>query len=256
MSGGGDGGGSCLRLDAVSKAFGGLRAVDRVSLEVRRGERRAIIGPNGAGKTTLFNLISGELPVTSGRVVLFGRDVTALPSFRRTALGVGRTYQITNLFPRLTVLEHALLALLGTQRRKFVLHHPVRQERELVRRAQFLLERVGLWEKRDLPITSLSYGEQRQVELILALASEPALLLLDEPTAGLAPGERRVLADSIRALDPSITVLLIEHDMDVAFEVAERISVLHLGRLLAEGTPEEIRANREVQQIYLGAVDP
>ncbi len=252
----GDGGGPCLRLDSVSKAFGGLRAVDRVSLEVRRGERRAIIGPNGAGKTTLFNLISGELPVTAGRVILFGRDVTALPSFRRTALGVGRTYQITNLFPRLTVLEHALLALLGTRRRKFVLHRPVRREAELVRQARLLLERVGLWEKRDLPITSLSYGEQRQVELILALASEPALLLLDEPTAGLAPGERRVLADSIRALDPAITVLLIEHDMDVAFEVAERISVLHLGRLLAEGTPEEIRANREVQQIYLGAVDP
>ncbi len=247
------GGQSCLRLDQVARSFGGLRAVDGVSLQMRRGERRAIIGPNGAGKTTLFNLISGELPVTSGRIALFGQDVTALPSFRRTALGVGRTYQITNLFPRLTVLENVMLGLLGTQRRKFVMHRPVRGDVDLVERARPLLEPVGLWAKREAPITSLSHGEQRQVELVLALTSTPALLLLDEPTAGLSPAERRVLAGSVRALDPSITVLLIEHDMDVAFEVAEHISVLHLGRLLAEGTPDEIRANREVQQIYLGA---
>jgi branched-chain amino acid transport system ATP-binding protein len=242
----------CLTLDGLSKAFGGLRAVDGVSLQIRSGERRAIIGPNGAGKTTLFNLISGELPVTSGRVVLFGKDITALPSFRRTALGMGRTYQIANLFPQLTVLENVVLALLGTRPRKFVMHRPVRGDRDLVERAHHLLYRVGLKEKGDMMITSLSYGEQRQIELLLALASEPTVLLLDEPTAGLSPAERRALASSVRALDPSITVLLIEHDMDVAFEVAQRVSVLHLGRVLAEGTPDEIRVNRQVQQIYLG----
>lgn len=246
------GGHWCLALDGVAKAFGGLRAVDGVSLQIRAGERRAIIGPNGAGKTTLFNLISGELPVTSGRVVLFGQDVTALPSFRRTALGMGRTYQITNLFPQLTVHENVVLALLGTRPRKFVMHRPVHRDRDLIQQAHHLLHGVGLNDKGDVTLTRLSYGEQRQVELLLALASKPTMLLLDEPTAGLSPAERRALASSVRSLDPSITVLLIEHDMDVAFEVAERVSVLHLGRVLAEGTPDEIRADHQVQQIYLG----
>ncbi len=246
------GGHWCLALDGVAKMFGGLRAVDGVSLQIRAGERRAIIGPNGAGKTTLFNLISGELPVTSGRVVLFGQDITALPSFRRTALGMGRTYQITNLFPQLTVRDNVILALLGTHRRKFVVHRPVHGDRDLLDQAHRLLHGVGLKDKGDMTLTRLSYGEQRQVELLLALASKPTMLLLDEPTAGLSPGERRGLARSIRNLDPSITVLLIEHDMDVAFEVAERVSVLHLGRVLAEGTPDEIRADPQVQQIYLG----
>jgi branched-chain amino acid transport system ATP-binding protein len=249
---GGRGGQWCLALDAVAKTFGGLRAVDGVSLQIRAGERRAIIGPNGAGKTTLFNLISGELPVTSGRVVLFGRDITALPSFRRTALGMGRTYQITNLFPQLTVRENVVLALLGTHSRKFVMHRPVHGDRDLTEPAHHLLRGVGLQDKGDVTLTRLSYGEQRQVELLLALASKPTMLLLDEPTAGLSPAERRGLAISVRGLDPSITVLLIEHDMDVAFEVAERVSVLHLGRVLAEGTPDEIRADHQVQQIYLG----
>lgn len=245
--------GGCLVLDNLSKHFGGLRAVDEVGLQVRQGERRAIIGPNGAGKTTLFNLISGELPVTSGTIRFFDRDITRLPSYRRTALGLGRTYQITNLFPRLTVLENVLMALLGTQPRKLAMHRPVLAYPDLVVAAQRLLGRVDLWGKRHDLITNLSYGEQRQIEVTLALASEPKLLLLDEPTAGLAPGEVRVITGIIRALDPSITVLLIEHDMDVAFEVAEYITVLHLGRVLAEGTAEEVRANREVRQIYLGA---
>jgi len=244
--------GVCLVLDDLSKHFGGLCAVDRVSLQVRQGQRRAIIGPNGAGKTTLFNLISGELPVTTGTIRFFGQDITRLPSHHRTALGLGRTYQITNLFPRLTVMENVLMALLGTQRRKWTMHRPVLTFPDLAAEAQRLLEGVGLWVKRHELITNLSYGEQRQIEVTLALASRPRLLLLDEPTAGLAPGEVRMITGIIRTLDPSITVLLIEHDMDVAFEVAAYITVLHFGRVLAEGTPEEIRANREVQQIYLG----
>ncbi len=242
----------CLALVELSKDFGGLRAVDRVTLTVRRGERRAIIGPNGAGKTTVFNLISGELPATSGRVILFGKDITHLPPHRRVALGLGRTYQIMNLFPALTVVENVLLAVQGLRRTKFVVHRSLHAYSTLFDRARQLLERVGLWEKRDVPPTSLAYGEQRQLEVLLALAGDPRLLLLDEPTAGLSPGEARVLTGMLQTLDPSITVLLIEHDMDVAFDVAERITVLHVGRVLAEGTKDEVKRNPEVQKIYLG----
>ncbi|MDR5694550.1 MAG: ABC transporter ATP-binding protein [Armatimonadota bacterium] len=245
--------GTCLVLEKVSKHFGGLRAVDGVTLEIRAGERRAIIGPNGAGKTTLFNLITGEFPVTAGRIWFFGQEITHLPPHRRAALGIGRTFQITNLFPKLTVLENVLLAVQGLRPTKYVMHRPIWGYPELQQQARHLIERVGLWEKRDLPLTNLSYGEQRQVEVLLALAGGPKLLLLDEPTAGLSPGETRVIVEIIRSLDPTITVLLIEHDMDVAFEVADRITVLHFGRVLAEGTKAEIKANREVQNIYLGA---
>jgi branched-chain amino acid transport system ATP-binding protein len=244
--------GLCLVLEEVTKHFGGLRAVDGIDLEVRRGERRAIIGPNGAGKTTLFNLITGELAVTRGKIRLFGQDITHLPPHRRAALGIGRTFQIMNLFPKLTVLENVLLAVQGLKPTKYVMFKSLQAFPELLDRARRLLEQVGLWERRDLPITSLSYGEQRQVEVLLALAGSPKLLLLDEPTAGLSPAETRVIVGIIRSLDPAITVLLIEHDMDVAFEVAERITVLHFGKVLAEGTREEIRANPEVQSIYLG----
>ena len=243
----------CLRTEQLRKHYGGLRAVDGVDLEVREGERRAIIGPNGAGKTTLFHLLSGEVPATGGRILLFGRDVTRLPSYRRAALGVGRTYQVTNLFPRLSVLENALLATLGLRREKYDPFSSLAKHREPLEDARRLLEEFGLWEKRDWPIGSLSYGEQRQLEIILALAGRPRLLLLDEPTAGLSPAETQAVTQLIRGLDSRITVLLIEHDMDVAFQVAQRITVLHFGRVLAEGTVEEVRANPEVQAIYLGS---
>ncbi len=242
----------CLRTDQLRKHYGGLRAVDGVDLEVREGERRAIIGPNGAGKTTLFHLLSGEVPATAGRILLFGQDVTRLPSYRRTALGVGRTYQVTNLFPRLSVLENTLLATLGLRREKYDPFSPLARYREPLEDARRLLEEFGLWEKRDWPIGSLSYGEQRQLEIVLALAGRPRLLLLDEPTAGLSPAETQAVAQLVQGLDSRITVLLIEHDMDVAFQVAHRITVLHFGRVLAEGTVEEVRANPEVQAIYLG----
>jgi branched-chain amino acid transport system ATP-binding protein len=243
----------CLRTEQLRKHYGGLRAVDGVDLEVREGERRAVIGPNGAGKTTLFHLLSGEVPASGGRILLFGRDVTRLPSFRRAALGVGRTYQVTNLFPRLSVLENTLLATLGLRREKYDPFSPLAKHREPMEDARRLLEEFGLWEKRDWPIGSLSYGEQRQLEIILALAGRPRLLLLDEPTAGLSPAETQAVTQLIRGLDSRITVLLIEHDMDVAFQVAQRITVLHFGRVLAEGTVEEVRANPEVQAIYLGS---
>jgi branched-chain amino acid transport system ATP-binding protein len=243
----------CLRTEQLRKHYGGLRAVDGVDLEVREGERRAVIGPNGAGKTTLFHLLSGEVPASGGRILLFGRDVTRLPSFRRAALGVGRTYQVTNLFPRLSVLENTLLATLGLRWEKYDPFSPLAKHREPMEDARRLLEEFGLWEKRDWPIGSLSYGEQRQLEIILALAGRPRLLLLDEPTAGLSPAETQAVTQLIRGLDSRITVLLIEHDMDVAFQVAQRITVLHFGRVLAEGTVEEVRANPEVQAIYLGS---
>ncbi len=247
----------CLKLVELSKDFGGLRAVDCVTLSVRHGERRAIIGPNGAGKTTLFNLISGELPTTAGQVVLFGRDITVFQPQRRAALGLCRTYQITNLFRGLTVLENVLLGVQGLRRTKYVMHRSLHAYPALFDRAHQLLEHVDLWEKRDLPTTSLSYGEQRQLELLLALAGDPRMLLLDEPTAGLSPGEARRLTGMLRTLDPSITVLLIEHDMDVAFDVADRITVLHLGRVLADGMKDEVRRNADVQKIYLGvAMEP
>lgn len=243
---------ACLRTEGLRKQYGGLRAVDGVNLEVFEGERRAIIGPNGAGKTTLFHLLSGEVSASGGRILLFGRDVTRLPPHRRTALGIGRTYQVTNLFPRLSVLENALLATFGLRPDKYDAFRPALRHQKALEEARALLEEFGLWEKRDWPIGSLSYGEQRQLEIVLALAGRPRVLLLDEPTAGLSPAETHAVTRMIRGLDPRITVLLIEHDMDVAFQVAQRITVLHFGRVLAEGTVEEVRANPDVQAIYLG----
>jgi len=244
---------ACLVLDRVSRSFGGLQAVKRVNLRVRAGERRAIIGPNGAGKTTLFNLISGELPLSGGRLWLFGTDISRLSPHRRAARGLARTFQITNLFPRLSVLENIILAAQALERTKFAMLRPIGAYRHLYGRARRVLEAFGMWDRRDEEIRNLSHGEQRQVEVALALTGEPRVLLLDEPTAGLAPGESRAMAALLRRLDPAITMLIIEHDMDIAFDLAERITVLHLGEIVAEGTTEEIRASRTVQEIYLGA---
>jgi branched-chain amino acid transport system ATP-binding protein len=244
---------AALSLANVSKAFGGLRAVDEVSLEVRPGERRAIIGPNGAGKTTLFSLISGEQPVTDGRIVLFGRDVTRLAPHRRAALGLSRTYQITNLFPRLTVLENCVLAVQALKPAKFHLHRSLARYPELFSQAHVALEAVGLAAKQHDVVRNLSHGEQRQLEIALALAGSPRLVLLDEPTAGLSPAESQMMTALLGGLDPAITLLVIEHDMDVAFALTDRITVLHYGRVVADGHASEVRDNPLVQEIYLGA---
>ncbi|MGH7314357.1 MAG: ABC transporter ATP-binding protein [Candidatus Rokuibacteriota bacterium] len=244
---------SALSLSNVSKAFGGLRAVDGVSLSVQAGERRAIIGPNGAGKTTLFSLISGEQPVTGGTIVLFGRDVTRLPPHRRAARGLARTYQITNLFPRLTALENCLLAAQGLKPVKFHLHRNLRHYPALFARAHTVLEAVGLAGKAGEVVRNLSHGEQRQLEIALAVAGEPKLLLLDEPTAGLSPAESQMMTALLKKLDPAITLLVIEHDMDVAFALTDRITVLHYGRVVADGLAHEVKADPLVQEIYLGA---
>jgi branched-chain amino acid transport system ATP-binding protein len=242
-----------LELRDVSKVFGGLRAVDGVALAVRPGERRALIGPNGAGKTTLFNLIAGELPVTTGTIALFGQDVTRVAAHRRAALGLARTFQITNLFPSLTVLENCLLAVQGLSPVKLAMHRPLARYRTQEARARAALDEVALGDRVGATVKQLSHGEQRQLEIALALAGRPRLLLLDEPTAGLSPGESKTMAELVKRLDPTITVLLIEHDMDIALEIVQHVTVLHYGRVIADGTREEVRASPLVREIYLGA---
>ncbi len=241
-----------LELRALSKSFGGLRAVRDVTLKIMPGDRKAIIGPNGAGKTTLFNLITGIFPATSGQVVLFGQDVTRWPSHRRTALGMARTFQITSLFPKLTVLDNVLLAIQGLRRSKFVMWRFLSSYRDFYDRAHGLLERARFLDRKDIEVRYLSHGEQRQLEIILGLASDPKILLLDEPAAGLSSGESSEMIRFLAHLDRNLAILLIEHDMDVVFDVAEHISVLHFGEVLEAGAAEQIRRSEKVQQVYLG----
>jgi len=245
-------GGPLLELKGLCKSFGGLQAVRDVALRVMPGERQAIIGPNGAGKTTLFNLVTGIHPASSGQVLLCGRDVTRWPCHRRAALGMARTFQVTHLFPKLTVLDNVLLAIHGLRRSKFVMWRLLSSYREVHEKARSLLARAGFLDRGEAEVRLLSHGEQRQLEIILGLASDPKLLLLDEPAAGLSSGETADMAKFLKGLDPGLALLLIEHDMDVVFGVADRISVLHFGEVLESGTPGEIHRSRKVQEIYLG----
>ena len=241
-----------LKLSRLSKSFGGLNALRGVDLELLAGERKAIIGPNGAGKTTLFNVITGILPATSGQVLLFGKDVTGWPSQRRAALGIARTFQITSLFPKLTVLDNLLLALTGLQRTKFVAWRPLSTYRHLYDKADALLEAAEFSDRRSVEVRHLSHGEQRQLEIVLGLAGDPKILLLDEPAAGLSSGESRLMAEFLMRLDRRVAILLIEHDMDVVFGVAEHVAVLHFGEILEAGAAEAIRRSDRVRSIYLG----
>jgi branched-chain amino acid transport system ATP-binding protein len=241
-----------LELKALSKSFGGLRAVRGVDLAVLPGDRKAVIGPNGAGKTTLFNLVTGILPATSGEVLLFGRDVTAWPSHRRAALGMARTFQVTSLFPRLTVLDNVLLAIGGLRATKFVMWRTLASYRDVQEKAERLLADAGFLDRRDVEVRFLSHGEQRQLEIVVGLAGDPKILLLDEPAAGLSSGESAEMAKFLGRLDRNLAILLIEHDMDVVFDVADHISVLHFGEVVETGAAEHIRASAKVQEIYLG----
>ncbi|HYV67794.1 MAG TPA: ABC transporter ATP-binding protein [Myxococcales bacterium] len=241
-----------LAVAGVCRSFGGLRAVDQVDLTLGQGERRGIIGPNGAGKTTLFNLIAGEVAPTAGGIALFGRDVTRLPPQRRAALGLARTFQVNTLFPNLTVTENLLLAVQGTMPTKLRIHRPLSSYRELHEQARSLLGSLGLEGAGETMARALSHGEQRQLEVALALASHPRVLLLDEPTAGLSLAESQRLTSLLKRLDRSMSLLVIEHDMDVVFDLAERITVLHEGKVIAEGDRSEVRANALVKDIYLG----
>ena len=241
-----------LQVKGLSKSFGGLAAVRDVSLEISSGERKALIGPNGAGKTTLFNLITGVFPSSSGSIHLFGRDVTRWAPHQRTALGMARTFQVTSLFPKLTVLDNVLLALAGVGWTKLVMWKPLLSYQNVLEKARRLLETAGYWDRRQVEVRNLSHGEQRQIEVVLGLASDPKLLLLDEPAAGLSSGESREMAEFLKRLDPSLAILLIEHDMDVVFDVVSSISVLHFGSVVETGPCEKIKASERVQQIYLG----
>jgi branched-chain amino acid transport system ATP-binding protein len=241
-----------LELKGLSKSFGGLHAVRGVTFKIMPGDRKAIIGPNGAGKTTLFNLITGIFPSSSGQGLLFGRDVTAWQSHRRTALGMARTFQITSLFPRLTVLDNVLLAIKGVQPSKFVMWRFLSSYRDVYAKANALLEQAGFADRANTEVRYLSHGEQRQLEIVLGLASNPSILLLDEPAAGLSSGESLEMTKFLTKLDRKLAILLIEHDMDVVFDVADEISVLHFGQLLESGTPEQIKQSARVQEIYLG----
>jgi branched-chain amino acid transport system ATP-binding protein len=250
-----------LTLTDVVVAFDALRAVDGVNLIVPRGQRRAIIGPNGAGKTTLFNVIAGAVLPTSGRIVFDGHGITKLPPHRRARIGISRTFQITNLFPSLSVHDNMVLALRGLSPRKFSLFgRPDTDATETPRIAAALgaariaaaLGAARIAARADVMVKELSYGEQRQLEIALSLVTTPQMLLLDEPAAGLSPSERSMVADIIRSLDRDITVVLIEHDMDLALGLVDFVTCMFEGRILVEEPPERIRGNARVQEVYLG----
>ena len=242
-----------LRLRGVGRRFGGVHAVRDVDLDVHPGERRALLGPNGAGKTTLFNVVSGEFPPTAGRVELFGRDVTTMPARTRAKLGLTRTFQTSRLFLGLTVEDNLYLAVLGVRGGHL---RPVRlpgRDGALRKRARDLAARVGLEDRLGTVVGSLSHGEQRQLEVGMARAGDPKIMMLDEPAAGLSRGERLALTELLLTLERDVTLVLIEHDMDVALRVAERVTMMHDGRVIVEGTPAEIRANQLVHDLYLGS---
>ena len=241
---------NALELTGVSRSFGALRALDDVTLSVAAGERRAVIGANGAGKTTLFNVITGDFPATAGTVRFFGDDITQMPTHERIRAGLRRTYQSSLLFRELTVRDNLFLAVRGVARGRFSL---LRRRRSRTRAAaEDLLDRVRLTDVGNERVAVLSHGQQRQLEIGMAFAGAPRLILFDEPAAGLSPGERRELVALLRALPSHIGYVLIEHDLDIALRVVDRVSVLHNGRLLKEGTPAEIEGDAEVQEIYMG----
>ena len=242
-----------LAVTAVSKSFGGVHAVRSADLVVPVGERRALIGPNGAGKTTLFNLIAGELPVDEGQIEIFGTDITRRSVQQRAKLGLGRTYQISQLFLNLTVEENLFLAGAANKNVEFKFFKSWRKYDDERAWSRQVAEQVELTDYLDEKVSEISHGLQRQLELGMAIAMRPRLIMLDEPAAGLSPSERVVLTGLIKQLPKDVTLVLIEHDMEVVLDIADQITVLHRGSVIAEGTPSEIKQNREVQDVYLGS---
>jgi branched-chain amino acid transport system ATP-binding protein len=243
--------GNALELRGVTKFFGALAAITDITFSVRPGERRAVLGSNGAGKTTLFNCITGDFMPSSGTIRLFGEDVTNFPAYERIRRGLRRTYQISLLFGGLTVSDNVYVACRGVSRGRFSLLRPRRGD-PLAQRAEELIEAVHLTGVRDRLVSELSYGQQRQLEIALALAGAPRFILFDEPAAGLSPTERRDLIDILNGLPGHIGYIIIEHDMDVALRVAESVTMMHNGRVFKEGSPHEIEEDPEVQELYLG----
>jgi len=246
---------SLLAVHELTRRFGGLRAVDGVSMQVEAGGIHALIGPNGAGKSTLINLLSGSLAADTGRVSFDDRDVTSLPMHRRVACGLARSYQVSSLFMRFSPLDSVALAIQARTGSSLRFWRPVSAERALFDEAADLLARVGLKARQDVPAAALAHGEQRQLELALALATRPKLLLLDEPMAGQGPEESARMVELLASLKGSVTMLLVEHDMDAVFRLADVISVLVYGRIIASGPPAMIRADPQVRKAYLGDDD-
>ena len=244
-----------LKTEKLTKAFGALTAVNDVALEIREGTLHSIIGPNGAGKTTLFNLLTGQLLPTAGRILFDGRDIAGTPAHRIAHLGIARSFQRTNIFPALSLLDNVWIAAFARRRswRGFLWRRTDRYS-DVTGHALAALQDVGLREKASQPARAISHGEQRQLELAIALAAAPRLLLLDEPAAGLSPEEAKRMVALVRALKGRYTIVLIEHKMDIIMGVSDRISVMHFGRVIAEGTPEEIQRNDEVRRAYLGGI--
>ena len=238
-----------IEVRDLRRAFGGVLALDGVSLTLQEGERRAVIGPNGAGKTTLINVLAGEIPSTGGAVRLGGRDITRLRSWQRARLGLARVYQRTELFAPLSSRENVALAIASRRGPYRVFGAPSRSEHA---EADTLLERVGLAGREGMTVRALSHGERRQLELAVALAQRPHVLLLDEPTAGMSPLETARITELVATLERSLTILIVEHDMDVVFRLADRVTVLHEGRVIADGTAEEVRGDVRVHDVYLG----
>jgi branched-chain amino acid transport system ATP-binding protein len=243
---------TALAVNHLSKSFGGLRVTSDVDLNVAPGERRLIIGPNGAGKTTLFNLITGELMPDAGSITLFDRNITRVASHRRPHLGMARTYQIITLFDKDTILRNVTLALLGLSPKRWSLLTDLDREQDLIEQARGALGRVGLAHLAERPLAQTSYGERRRVEIAMALAQNPKVLLLDEPFAGLSIDERRDVRALLNAIPRGVTIVMIEHNMDVALDWAERITLLHFGKVILEGTRAEVVADPRTREVYLG----
>jgi branched-chain amino acid transport system ATP-binding protein len=243
-----------LELDEVHKSFGATPIIRGVDMSIARGERHALIGPNGAGKSTLFHLVTGRFPVSSGAVRLDGEDVTGLTPFEIYRRKLARSFQITNIFPRMSVYENLRCAVLWSLGHGYSFWRFIDRMRDVNERAEAVLERIGLERRRDLPAGLLAYAEQRALEIGLAIAGEPEIILLDEPTAGMSRSETEHAVDLIRRVSQGRTLLIVEHDMAVVFGLADRISVLVYGQIIASDTPEKIRANRAVQEAYLGTV--
>ncbi len=241
-----------LKVDGITKRFGGVLASDDISLSVPRGELHAIIGPNGAGKTTLIGQLTGEIVPNAGTIVFDGQDITAQPTYMRSMLGLARSFQITSLFPDFTALDNVALAVQAHAGHSFHFWRKARDEMGLRDPARAALDHVGLSQRADTIVSSMSHGEHRQLEIAMALATRPRMLLLDEPMAGMGPEESARMVQTLLDLKKQYTILLIEHDMEAVFALADRITVLVYGRVIATGLPEEIRANADVRQAYLG----
>ncbi len=243
---------SALRIESLVKRYGGLLVTDHVSLDIIPGELHAIIGPNGAGKTTLINQLSGELTSNEGRVLFSEQDVTSLQIHQRARLGLLRSYQITSIFEQFTVRENAVLAAMGTTEHAFRFWQPMLKRQELAEPADEALQAAGLAHRAEMPAADLAYGERRQLELAMALAAQPKFLLLDEPMAGMSVQESSAVVALLKRLKGRYSILLIEHDMDAVFALADRITVMVYGKIIFTGTPDEIRNHPEVKAVYLG----